>query len=129
MPKDPLNFEVPTQMRQFAEQSVEQARKAVDGFMTAAQKTAAVMESHAATAQSGAKDVGQKAMAFAEQNLANSFEFAQKLVRAKDVQEVMALQTEFMKAQMQAMAAQAKELGSTATSATKAAMDAAKPKV
>jgi phasin len=129
MPKDPLNFEVPTQMRQFAEQSVEQARKAVDGFMTAAQKTAAVMESHAATARSGAKDVGQKAMAFAEQNLANSFEFAQKLVRAKDVQEVMALQTEFMKAQMQAMAAQAKELGSTATSATKAAMDAAKPKV
>ncbi len=27
------NFDVPTQMRQFAEQSVEQARKAVDGFM------------------------------------------------------------------------------------------------
>lgn len=129
MPKDPLNFEVPTQMRQFAEQSVEQARKAVDGFMTAAQKAAAAMESHAATAQSGAKDVGQKAMSFAEQNIANSFEFAQKLVRAKDVQEVLALQTEFMKAQMQAMTSQAKELGSTATSATRAAMDAAKPKV
>ena len=125
MPKDPLNFEVPTQMRQFAEQSVEQARKAVDGFMTAAQKTAAAMESHAATAQSGAKDVGQKAMAFAEQNIANSFEFAQKLVRAKDVQEVMALQQEFLKSQMQAMQAQAKDLGPTAT---KVAMDA-KPKI
>jgi len=129
MSKDPLNFEVPTQMRQFAEQSVEQARKAVDGFMTAAQTGAATMETQAATAQSGARNVGQKAMAFAEQNIANSFDFAQKLVRAKDVQEVMALQTEFMKAQMQAMASQAKELGSTATSATKAAMEAAKPKV
>lgn len=126
MSKDPLNFDVPTQMRQFAEQSVEQAKKAVDGFMTAAQKTASAMETHAATAQSGAKDVGQKAMAFAEQNIANSFEFAQKLVRAKDVQEVMALQAEFMKAQMQAMTSQAKELGTTAS---KAAMDAAKPKV
>jgi phasin len=125
MSKEPWNFDVPTQMRQFAEQSVEQAKKAVDGFMTAAQKTAAAMETQAATAQSGAKDVGQKAMAFAEQNIANSFEFAQKLVRAKDVQEVMALQVEFMKAQMQAMSAQAKELGSTAT---KAAMDSAKPK-
>jgi len=125
MSKDPLNFDVPTQMRQFAEQSVEQAKKAVDGFMTAAQKTASAMETHAATAQSGAKDVGQKAMAFAEQNIANSFEFAQKLVRAKDVQEVMALQAEFMKAQMQAMSSQAKELGTTAS---KAAMDAAKPK-
>src|SRR3977135_1849830 len=126
MANDPMwNFDVPTQMRQFAEQSVEQAKKAVDGFRAAAQKTAAAMETQAATAQSGAKDIGQKAMAFAEQNIANSFEFAQKLVRAKDMQEVMALQAEFMKAQMQARAAQAKELGSTAT---KAATDSAKPK-
>ena len=125
MSKDPFNFDVPTQMRQFAEQSVEQAKKAVDGFIAAAQKTAAAMETHTATAQSNAKDVGQKAMSFAEQNIANSFEFAQKLVRAKDVQEVMALQAEFMKAQMQALSSQAKELG---THATKAAMDSAKPK-
>jgi phasin len=129
MPIDPkLNFDVPTQMRQFAEQSVEQAKKAVDGFMTAAQKAAATVETQAATAQSGAKDMGQKAMSFAEQNIANSFDFAQKLVRAKDVQEVMALQAAFVKAQMQAMSEQAKELGTTATAATKAAMDAAKPK-
>jgi phasin len=126
MSKEPFNFDVPTQMRQFAEQSVEQAKKAVDGFMAAAQKTAAVMETQAASAQSGARDVGSKAMAFAEQNIANSFEFAQKLVRAKDVQEVMALQAEFMKAQMQAMSSQAKELGS---SASKAAMESAKPKL
>jgi phasin len=121
-----LNFEVPTQMRQFAEQSVEQAKKAVDGFMTAAQKTAAAMETQTTTAQAGAKDMGAKAMAFAEQNIANSFDFAQKLLRAKDIQEVMALQTEFVMAQMQAMTEQARELG---TSATKAAMDSAKPKL
>ena len=125
MPNEMWNFDIPTQMRQFAEQSVEQAKKAVDGFMTAAQKGAAAMETHTATAQSGAKDVGQKAMSFAEKNIANSFDFAQKLVRAKDIQEVMALQAEFMKSQMQAMSEQAKELGSTAT---KAAMDSAKPK-
>jgi len=55
----------------------------------------------------------------------NSFEFAQKLVRAKDIQEVMALQQEYLQSQMKAMSAQAKDLGS---SASKAAMDAAKPK-
>ena len=126
MAKDPMwNFDVPTQMRQFAEQSVEQARKAVDGFMTAAQKAVSTAEAQAATAQSGAKDVGQKAMSFAEQNIANSFEFAQKLVRAKDMQEVMALQQEYLQTQMKAMSEQAKDLGSTAT---KAAMDSAKPK-
>ncbi len=126
MANDPTwNFDVPTQMRQFAEQSVEQARKAVDGFMTAAQKTVTTLENQANTAQSGAREMGQQVMSFAEQNVTNSFEFAQKLVRAKDIQEVMALQQEYLQSQMKAMSAQAKDLGSTAT---KAAMDAAKPK-
>ena len=126
MANDPMwNFDVPTQMRQFAEQSVEQARKAVDGFVGAAQKAVATAETQAASAQSSAKDVGQKAMGFAEQNIANSFEYAQKLVRAKDIQEVMALQQEYLQTQMKAMSEQAKDLGSAAT---KAAMDSAKPK-
>ena len=126
MANDPMwNFDVPTQMRQFAEQSVEQAKKAVDGFLTAAHKTATTLETQASTAQSSAKDVSQKVMGFAEQNINNSFEFAQKLVRARDIQEVMALQQEFLKSQMQAMQAQAKDLG---TAATKAAMHTAKPK-
>lgn len=126
MANDPMwNLDVPTQMRQFAEQSVEQAKKAVDGFLTAAHKTAVTLENQTSTAQSGAKDVGQKVMGFAEQNINNSFDFAQKLVRAKDIQEVMELQQQFLKSQLQAMQAQAKDLGATAT---KVAM-AAKPKI
>jgi phasin len=125
MANDPWNFDVPTQMRQFAEQSLEQARKAVDGFMTAAQKAVTTAEAQANAAQSGAKDIGQKAMSFAEQNVANSFEFAQKLVRAKDMQEIMALQQEFLQSQMKAMSEQAKDLGSTAS---KTATEALKPK-
>ena len=125
MAQDPFNFEVPTQMRQLAEQSLEQARKALDGFMTQAQKAVTTAEAQTAAAQSNVKDMGQKAMGFAEQNIANSFEFAQRLVRAKDIQEVMALQQEYLQAQMKAMSAQAKDLGSAAA---KAATDAAKPK-
>ena len=125
MAHEPWNFDVPTQMRQFAEQSLEQARKAVDGFMTAAQKAATTAETQASVAQSSAKDLGQKAMSFAEQNVAHSFEFAQKLVRAKDMQEIMALQQEYLQTQMKAMSEQAKDLGAVAS---KAAMDSAKPK-
>jgi phasin len=125
MASEPWNLDVPTQMRQLAEQSLEQARKAVDGFMTAAQKAVNTAEVQANAAQSGAKDLGQKAMSFAEQNVANSFDFAQKLVRAKDMQELMALQQEFLQAQMKAMSEQAKDLGSAAT---KSAMDNIKPK-
>ena len=125
MADTPWNFDVPTQMRQFEEQSIEQAKKAMDGFLTAAHKTATALETQASTAQSGAKDVRDKVMSFAEQNVANSFEFAQRLVRAKDVQEVLALQQEFLQTQMQAMQIQAKDLG---TAAAKAATDVAKPK-
>ena len=120
MANDPTwNFDVPTQMRQFAEQSVEQAKKAVDGFLTAAQKTATTLETQANTAQSGAKDVREKVMSFAEENINNSFAFAQRLVRAKDIQEVMALQQEFLKQQMQQMQSQAKDLGASAVQGAK----------
>ena len=120
MANDPTwNFDVPTQMRQFAEQSVEQAKKAVDGFLTAAQKTATTLETQANTAQAGAKDVREKVMSFAEENINNSFDFAQKLVRAKDIQEVMVLQQEFLKQQMQQMQSQAKDLGASAVQAAK----------
>src|SRR6266540_618370 len=111
------NFEIPREMRALAEQSVEQARKAFDDFITAAQKAASGMEGQAFAAQAGAMDVRQKAMTFAEANVATSFEFAQKLVRAKDLEEMTRLQTEFMQRQMQTLAEQAQELGQTATRA------------
>jgi phasin len=118
------NFEIPREMRAFAEQSVEQARKAFDGFMTAAQKAASSLEGQATAAQSGAKDIRQKAMAFAEKNVAMSFEFAQRLVHAQDIEEVTRLQTEFVQRQMQTLAEQAQELGQ---SATRAAMSPVRP--
>jgi phasin len=120
------NFEIPREMRALAEQSVEQARKAFDGFMTAAQKAASGMEGQASAAHAGAKDVRQKTMTFAEANVATSFEFAQKLVRAKDLEEVTRLQAEFVQRQMQALAEQSQELSQTAT---RAAMDATRPKL
>ena len=63
-------------------------------------------------------------MRFAEQNVTSSFEFAEKVVRAHDVQEVMRLQAEFIKSQIASMSEQAKELGETAT---KTAISSAKP--
>jgi phasin len=114
-------FEIPPEMRAFAEKSVEQARQAFDGFISAAHNAVSAFEGQAATARQGAKTVTEKAMTFAEQNIASSFELAQQLVRAKDVQEVVKLQSEYLKRQMQVFAEQAKELGE---STGKAARDA-----
>jgi phasin len=110
--KDPMSsFEIPAEMRNLAEKSVAQAKKAFEGFIAAAQQAVARVEGRAAAAQAGASDMNKKAITFAEQNVAASFAFAQKLAQARDVEEVMRLQAEFMKAQMQAFAEQTKELG------------------
>jgi phasin len=108
------NFQVPPEMRAFAEQSVEQARKAFDSVMTAAQSAASAIEGQTVAAQAGAKDVQRKAVAFAERNVDASFDFARKLLAAKDGEEVMKLHAEYVKACMQALSEQARELGQTA---------------
>ncbi|HXW31322.1 MAG TPA: phasin [Xanthobacteraceae bacterium] len=126
MSKDKLpSFEIPGEIRQLAEQSVEQAKKAVDGFINAAQQAVDTLEGHAAAAQAGAKGVGRKAMTFATENVASSFAFAEKLVRAQDAQEVMRLQSEFMRSQLEALSQQARELGDAAA---RSAMESVKPK-
>ncbi len=126
MARDPMSsFEIPAEMRNMAEKSVEQAKKAFDGFIAAAQQAVAQVEGQAAAAQAGATDMRRKAMSFAEQNVATSFEFAQKLAQARNVEEVVRLQTEFVQAQMRTLAEQAKELGASAVAT---ASDAAKRK-
>lgn len=112
-------YEIPVEMRDFAEKSVDQARKAIDGFMGAAHKTVDTFEGSATTVQSGAKDATRKTLSYAEQNITAAFDLAQRLVRAKDVQEAMQIQAEFVKVQFEAMQKQMKEFGSMAQSAMK----------
>lgn len=115
MAKDPGPFEIPAEMRNAAEHGVVQARQAFDSFMSAAQKALAKLEEQASTAQAGAKDVRTRLMDFAEQNVLTSFDYAQRLVRAKDLDEMMRIQAEFLEKQMAALNAQSQELGKAAT--------------
>ena len=103
-------FEIPSEMRAFAEKSVEQAKQAFDGFISAAQHAVHTAESQAATARTGAKEIGELAIGFTQKNVASSFEFAEKLVRAKDAEELTALHTDYVKSQIAALTEQAKEL-------------------
>lgn len=105
------NFEVPNEMRDFAEKSVEQARKAFDGFLGAAQKTAESVDGSAAAVRNNAQDMARKSLSYAEQNMRAAFDHAQNLVRAKDLQEAMQIQTDFVKSQFSTMQEQMKELG------------------
>ncbi|NGX96649.1 MAG: phasin [Candidatus Afipia apatlaquensis] len=119
-------FEIPKEMRSMAEASLEQARKAFDTFISSAQQTAAAFGGASLGGSGGAaKEISAKAIAFAEKNVQTSLAYAQQLIHAKDLTEVMRLHTEYVQGQMRALAEQASEMGQVVT---RAAMDAAKPK-
>jgi phasin len=103
-------YQVPNEVRDFAEKSVEQARKAFEGFAGAAHK-ALSSTTELPMVPPGAKDVGTKALSFAEANVNAAFDLAQKLVKAKDPQEVFQLQAEYVKSQLATIQEQTKELG------------------
>jgi phasin len=104
-------FEIPNELRDFAERSVDQARKAFEGFVTVAQKTVGTVDGVASNTQTGVKTVSSQILGYAEQNVNAAFDLAHKLVQAKDPQEALAVQTEYLKAQLNSLQTQAKELG------------------
>ena len=117
---DQGRFEIPKEMRSMAEASFDQARQAFEKFLSGAQATAGTIEEKGAAVRAGAK-----AMSYAEKNVQASLDYAQSLLHAKDLTEIMRLHTEYVQAQMRSLAEQASEMGQIVS---KAAMDAAKPK-
>ena len=109
-------FEFPSDMRKMTEQSLEQVRAAINGYLQFFQRAVPgnVM---------GGSELSNKMLGYAERNVASAFEFAQKLAQVRDVQALVKLQMEFMQAQTQALTEQAKDLSETAT---KAVMDSLK---
>jgi len=114
----PTVFNIPDQLRQAAEQSVQQAKKAVEQFMDATQTAVAKAEGSSKMLPQSVVDVNLQALAFIEENLAASFELAQNLVRARTLEEVAALQQEFIQRQATAVAEQEVSLGEMINRAT-----------
>jgi phasin len=108
------NFEIPAEMREYAEKTVEQAKQAFNSFISAAQHAVSTAENQAASARTGAKEVGDMALDFTKRNIDTSFEFAEKLVRAKTAQELTALHADYVKSQIATLTEQAKELSKQA---------------
>ena len=109
-------FEIPTDMRKMTEQSLEQVRTTINGYLQ-------FLRSAAPGNVMGGSELTNKILGNAERNVASAFEFAQRLVQVRDIQGLVSLQAEFIQAQMQAMTEQAKDFSE---SATKAVMESAK---
>src|ERR1700674_5805178 len=106
-------FEIPQQLRELAEKNVEQARSAyaqlMDAMAQAMGMWAKALPSNETT--SGFKVLQERAIRFAKQNAEAGFALADELANAKDIQDVLALQSRYAQTQMQNYALQAQELG------------------
>jgi hypothetical protein len=106
-------FEVPEQMRDLAQKNIEQASAIYGQFMDAMTQAMGMWSKTmpANEMTSGFTPVQERATAFAKQNADAAFALASDLAKAKDMQEVLSLQSRYAQAQMQAYAVQAQQLG------------------
>lgn len=118
-------FEMPKEMRSMAEASFGQARQAFEKFLATTEAGAGSIEERGAAMRAGARDINTRAIAFAEKNVRAALDYAQSLLHASDLPEVMRLHSEYMQTQVRALAEQASEMGQIMG---RAAMDAAKPR-
>jgi hypothetical protein len=119
----PQPFEIPQHMRELAERNVEQARAAYGQFMDAMVQASRMWMGAMPVNEmtSGFKVVQERAVRFAKQNAEAGFALASELAAAKDIQDVLAIQTRYAQTQMQAYALQVQELGRLMAEAAQAA--------
>ena len=85
-------------------QTMARAYSAMDYYFDHLKKTVA-------SAPSGGTEFGEKVKACAEQNISATQEFVRDLSYAKDIQDMLRIQMEFMRSQLEAFGEQAKDLG------------------
>jgi len=105
-----IPFEVPEQMRAFAEKGVSQARESYAKFKDAAESQNGAIEAVFTSANKGASEYAAKLMEFWKANTSARLDFAQELLSAKSPSEAMELWTSHTRKQIETFSAQAKEL-------------------
>src|ERR1700738_4241743 len=85
-------LEVPAELRELTEKTIDQAEKAFEMFFDAAGKTMASVTSHGT-------QISRRALSFTKQNIKAAFEHARKLVHPTDLQQAMQIQSEFLRSQ------------------------------
>jgi hypothetical protein len=99
-------------MREMAQSTLDKAKDAVSKYMAETQKMREKTDASVRASYSNVKDMNDKAVAFAEANVKAGFELAERLLQAKDPQEMGAVYQSYLKEQMEKMSAQFRELGS-----------------
>ena len=105
-----IPFEVPEQMRAFAEKGVSQARDNYAKFKDAAESHNGTIEAVFTCASKGASEYTAKVMEFMKANTSSSLDFAQELLGVKSPSEALELWTTHARKSYETFSAQLKEL-------------------
>jgi phasin len=105
-----IPFEVPEQMRAFAEKGVSQARDSYARFKDVAETHNGTIEAVFTTASKGASEYSAKMMEMMKANTTATLDFAQALIGVKTPSEAMELWSSHTRKQFEAFTAHAKEL-------------------
>lgn len=128
MSTDPFStvvpFQVPEQVRAFAETSVNQAREGYQKFKAVAESNNEAIEAAYTSASKGASDLTTKLVDIAKVNTASTFDFAQSLMSVKTFPEAFELMNAHARKQFETLTAQSKDL---AEFSQKVATDAVEP--
>ena len=108
MATDQLARAIPREVRDFADRSVEQAKRAFGGFMGAVTEA---MQSEPAVAPASSLNLSRLAVDFAQRNVQGAFDLARDMVHATDFSQVLELQRQFLETQMRALKNQMRTLG------------------
>ncbi|MDX3972387.1 MAG: phasin [Bradyrhizobium sp.] len=105
-----IPFEVPEQMRAFAEKGVSQARESYAKFKDAAETHNGTVEAVFTCASKGASEYTAKLVEFMKANTSAQLDFAQQLFGLKSPAEALELWTGHTRKQFETLQSQAKEL-------------------
>jgi phasin len=109
-------LEVPAELRDLVEKSIEQTERAFGMFFDAANRSVS-------SVPNPGTEMSRQALSFTEQNMKTAFEHARKLIHATDLQQAMQLQSEFLRSQFTTAGEHMRkitgEMMSAATDATK----------
>jgi phasin len=85
-------IEVPAELRDLVEKTIDQTEKAFEMFFNAANKSVS-------SVPNPGTEISRQALSFTEQNMKAAFEHARKLAHATDLQQAMQIQSEFLRSQ------------------------------
>lgn len=110
-------FEIPQELRQLAEENVERARKLYLQFMDGVGQAMTSWSSASSHAAPGFHEVQERAVKLANENAEAAFTLAKDVAQAKDLHQLIDLQTRYVQSQMKWYADQTQEFGRLMTRA------------